>query len=99
MSSPLLFGESLLKQAAAQLLGQTKTTNKTVVVVDADADGFTSSALLLNYLHDLFPDWVENYVSYRLHTGKQHGLGDHMEYLREKNPTLVIVPDAGKLCA
>lgn len=65
------------------------------MVVDADADGFTSSALLLNYLHVLFPDWVENYVSYRLHTGKQHGLDDHMEYLRGKKPSLVIIPDAG----
>lgn len=72
---------------------------KTTVVVDADCDGYTSSALILNYLHDLWPEWVENKVNWRLHTGKQHGLNDHMEYLRQEKPSLVIVPDAGKLCA
>lgn len=90
-----MFGKNLLEQAADILLKNIDEENKTIIVVDADADGFTSSALLLNYLHDLFPDWVNDCVNYRLHSGKQHGLGDHMEYLREQQPSLVIVPDAG----
>ena len=28
---------------------------KVLVIVDCDCDGFTAAALLLNYLHDLFP--------------------------------------------
>lgn len=99
VNSPLLFGEELTKKAADCLVEQVKLNNKIIVVVDADCDGFTSSALLLNYLHDLYPDWVENKVEYILHTEKQHGLNDHMNYLQEKKPALVIVPDAGKLCA
>ena len=71
--------------------------------MDSDADGFTSSAILLNYLHDLFPTWVENRVSYRVHDGKQHGLNDHIKWLLKivNDPTdkhdyaLVIIPDAG----
>lgn len=71
-----------------------------IVVVDSDADGFTSSAILINYLHDLFPAWVENNLTYILHTGKQHGLNDHIDELMEKEKWdskfgLVIVPDAG----
>lgn len=68
--------------------------------MDSDADGFTSSAILINYLHDLFPAWVENNLTYILHTGKQHGLNDHIDDLIEKEKWnskfgLVIIPDAG----
>lgn len=69
-------------------------------VCKSDADGFTSSAILINYLHDLFPAWVENNLTYILHTGKQHGLNDHIDDLIEKKKWdskfgLVIIPDAG----
>lgn len=95
VNSPLLFGEELMKKAADCLVEQVKLNNKIIVVVDADCDGFTSSALLLNYLHDLYPDWVENKVEYILHTEKQHGLNDHINYLLKAHPSLVIIPDAG----
>ena len=95
VNSPLLFGEELMKKAADCLVEQVKLNNKIIVVVDADCDGFTSSALLLNYLHDLYPNWVENKVEYILHTEKQHGLNDHINYLLKAHPSLVIIPDAG----
>ena len=95
VNSPLLFGEELMKKAADRLVEQVKLNNKIIVVVDADCDGFTSSALLLNYLHDLYPNWVENKVEYILHTEKQHGLNDHINYLLKAHPSLVIIPDAG----
>ena len=95
VNSPLLFGEELMKKAEDCLVEQVKLNNKIIVVVDADCDGFTSSALLLNYLHDLYPDWVENKVEYILHTEKQHGLNDHINYLLKAHPSLVIIPDAG----
>jgi len=95
VNSPLLFGKELMRKAADCLIEQVKLNNKAIVIVDADCDGFTSSALLLNYLHDLYPDWVENKVEYILHTEKQHGLNDHINYLLKAHPSLVIIPDAG----
>lgn len=71
--------------------------NNALLIIDADADGFSSSAILLNYLNRLFPSWVQNKVDYFIHSGKQHGLEDAMrEYDWEsKNIRLFIVPDAG----
>lgn len=90
-----MFGKDKIEEAAKILLNQIKLNAKTVIIVDADCDGFTSSALLLNYLHDLYPEWVENKVKYLLHSGKQHGLNDHIDYLLQARPSLVLIPDAG----
>lgn len=62
------------------------------VCIDSDGDGFTSSSLLLNYLHHLVPNYIENYVTYYTHEGKQHGV-----ILDEIPPwtEILIVPDAG----
>lgn len=68
---------------------------KAIVIVDSDCDGFTSSAVLINYLHDVFPQWVENKLDYALHSGKQHGLNDHIDHLLTENYSLVLIPDAG----
>ena len=90
--------------AAAALLSETiSNNNKCLVIVDSDADGFTSSAILINYLHDLFPAWVETNLDYRVHDGKQHGLNDHIDWIikvtsdpsDKRNYFLVIIPDAG----
>ena len=43
------------------------------VQVDSDADGYTSSALLLNYIYVMLPTAVDR-ISYDFHSGKQHGL-------------------------
>ena len=59
--------------------------------VDCDCDGYTSSALLINYLHDLFPATVENNVYYGLHANKDHGID--VDNIPE-GVTLVIAPDA-----
>jgi single-stranded-DNA-specific exonuclease len=44
------------------------------MIVDADCDGFTSSAILLNYLHEWMPSIVESKFYYVFHPGKQHGI-------------------------
>ena len=65
------------------------------VIVDADCDGYTSSAILLNYLNRLFPAWVQGHVSYFMHNGKQHGLGDvDMDQLIQEGFKLIICPDS-----
>ena len=66
--------------------------DKVLIQVDSDADGYTSAALLINYLHCLFPGFVESNIQYRIHTGKQHGI--ILETVPE-DVKLVIIPDAG----
>lgn len=60
INPPEALGETFLNNAAATLLTHIADNDKALVIVDCDCDGFTSAALLINYLHDLFPSWVEN---------------------------------------
>lgn len=100
INPPEALGQDKLQAAASVLIQTIKFNEHAVIVVDSDADGFTSSAILINYLHDLFPAWVKNSLTYILHIGKQHGLNDHIDELIEKEKWdskfgLVILPDAG----
>jgi len=94
VNSPLAFGEELMEAALKLLIGHINKNHKALVVVDCDVDGNTSAALLLNYLHKLFPTWVENNVDYCFHDGKQHGLNDQVRYLDETPYMLIICPDS-----
>lgn len=88
--------EEKLKAAAAYLIKTITNKENCLVIIDSDADGFTSSAILINYLHDLFPAWVETNLDYRVHDGKQHGLNDHINWIiKSQKYSLVIIPDAG----
>ena len=87
-----LLGEETLKMGAKMLINCVKNNESCLVVVDSDCDGYTSSALLINYLHDAFPSWTENKIKYFLHSGKQHGLSDCIDLA--KNYDLVILPDS-----
>lgn len=93
VSPPETLGEDKLRAAAACLIRTIQANLSALVVIDSDADGFTSAAILINYLHDIFPTWVENKLNYIVHQGKQHGLKDHMDYILENNFSLVICPD------
>ena len=100
INPPQALGQDKLKTAAALLINTIKFNEHTIVIIDSDCDGFTSSAILMNYLHDLFPAWVENNLTYWLHNGKQHGLNDHITELMETEKwdsrlSLIIIPDAG----
>lgn len=66
---------------------------KILLVVDADCDGFTSATIFYQYTKRLNPDAQIDYV---LHSGKQHGLADHIDMLMEKgiNYDLVVAPDS-----
>ena len=94
INSAEMLGEERLKTAATQLLITIQNNKKMLVVVDSDCDGYTSSALLLNYLYDLFPSFILNNTKYYIHDGKEHGLSDVMEYIFEKDFDLVILPDS-----
>ncbi len=49
------FGQNCLIAAAAAIIKCINEDEQALVIVDCDCDGFTSAALLINYLHDLFP--------------------------------------------
>ncbi len=95
VNPPEAFGQELLSQASRMLVSHVAANDKTLIIVDADCDGFTSSALLINYLYDCFPTFVEEHLEYYLHEGKQHGLSDAMDIIYEGEFKFIIVPDAG----
>lgn len=65
--------------------------SKIFIQIDSDCDGYVSSALLLNYLYILFPSFVVNNISYRIHDGKEHGL---IPETIPKGTNLIILPDS-----
>ena len=95
ISPPEAFGENLLKTAAALVIQTVQLNKHMAIIVDCDCDGYTSSAILINYLHDLFPAYVENNLSYFVHDSKTHGLSDAMNWLsNQDNLGLVVLPDS-----
>lgn len=60
------------------------------IQVDSDCDGYTSAALLLNYVYGIFPSAI-NRFSYSFHSTKAHGI--NLELIPQ-GTTLVVVPDA-----
>ena len=80
-----------IEQGVKMLIRHISQEDKTFIQIDSDADGYTSSSLLINYLNSLFPGYVQNNISYRVHEGKQHGL--ILETIPE-DVKLVIAPDA-----
>lgn len=61
------------------------------IQVDSDADGFTSAALLINYINSIFPHFAQTKIHYRLHDGKHHGL---IYDAIPDSVKLVIAPDS-----
>lgn len=88
----LSLGEDDLKQAAIHLCNTIQEDKSCLIIVDADCDGYTSSAILINYLHHWVPSWTERKLKWFLHSGKQHGLNDCIEEALCYN--LVICPDS-----
>ena len=90
-----LLGAEALKEAAIKIAKCVRADANALIIVDSDCDGFTSSAVLVNYLYDLFPAWVENHLTWFMHEGKQHGLSDlSLEPESVGNYKLILIPDA-----
>jgi len=70
--SPL--GLDNIEQGAKLLVSHIAQGSKVMIIVDSDCDGYTSSAVLINYLNNLFPAFVQNNISYKMHDGKEHGI-------------------------
>ena len=89
------FGKDKLWAAARALIKCVKGNGEAIVIVDCDCDGYTSAAVLINYLHDIFPSWVENHIDWIMHEGKEHGLNDVLDTILDLGVSLVLIPDAG----
>ena len=53
INPPEALGEEKMAAAASILIKAIQNNEKTTVVVDCDTDGYTSAALLINYLYKL----------------------------------------------
>lgn len=84
-----------ISEAADLLLEKLEDkTSEIHFIVDCDQDGYTSSAMLWNYIKEQYP---EAKLSYHIHSGKQHGLEDMIDGIENSGAKidLMIVPDAG----
>lgn len=70
-----------------------KENSKILIVVDCDVDGFTSGAIMWNYIRALAP---EQKIYFLLHEHKQHGLEDCCQMILdgEVGYDLIILPDS-----
>jgi single-stranded-DNA-specific exonuclease len=98
INDPSAFGEELMDTATKCLLNHLEKNSHIAVIVDCDCDGYTSAAILINYLSDLKDkEWIDNHVFWFMHEGKQHGLQDCTTWLEDIGPDLIIIPDAGSM--
>lgn len=85
-----------MKEGASILIKHIANEDDMMIIVDSDADGMTSAACLINYLYKLFPSYVINHITYKMHEGKQHGINDWLDtILKENKIKILVVPDAG----
>ena len=80
-----------IKLGAQMLIKHLFAQDQIYVFVDPDVDGFTSSAVLINYLNMTFPGITQQCIHYHIPNDKQHGiiLQDIPDDIK-----LVICPDA-----
>lgn len=77
-----------INKATEKLLYHLNNDGKICIVVDCDCDGMTSSALLWNYIKNIYPN--SNLIHIH-HKEKQHGL--YPELIIPKDVNLIILPD------
>lgn len=81
-----------VEEGAEMLLNHLNRKSRICFVVDCDADGYTSSAILWNYIKAIFPNAD---LSFTVHDHKQHGLSDKIEWFTDVEQfDLVVCPDS-----
>ena len=83
-------------EAASRIIIDSIENKKTIgILVDCDADGYTSSSVMYDYIVRISNKEVIPKVF--IHNGKQHGLSDKEVFkeIKISNLDLLIVPDAG----
>ncbi|MBO7211201.1 MAG: DHH family phosphoesterase [Methanobrevibacter sp.] len=80
-----------ITNGAKMLISHISQNHKIMVQIDSDCDGYTSAAVLVNYLNRLFPGFVQNNITYRVHETKTHGI---IINTVPEDVKLVIAPDS-----
>ena len=86
-----------IDSAVKMLLKHIENNSHIRVYVDCDVDGFTSSAIFINYMQEVIcPDHPEVKISYHIPEGKEHGLETVMDELTKNGQIcdLIIMPDS-----
>lgn len=81
-----------IEKARDAFVHHLNNNSKMLIIVDSDVDGYTSAAMLYQYIKQLKSS-IE--LDFMLHQGKQHGLGDLMSSIYGSDYKLLLVPDAG----
>lgn len=91
LNNPALFDN--ITKGASLLINTIRNKGKILIVVDSDCDGFTSAAIMHQYIHCIDKSIQIDYI---LHENKQHGLEDHIDKIlnNEENYSLIILPDS-----
>ena len=97
INSPWLFGSEKVKHALRLMNSACLDDKEIWILVDCDADGFTSAAIIINYICKIYWDIpevpsIKKRINYILHTGKQHGLEDTVDQFPDN--CLIILPDS-----
>lgn len=79
-----------IDKAVALYCKHIENDSNITIVVDSDADGYTSAAMVYSYTKNLNPECK---LTYLIHTGKQHGLTEDITI--PEDTQLLIIPDAG----
>ena len=81
-----------IDKAVEMYLHHLRKNSSVLFVVDADADGFTSSSILWLYTKHIFPDAK---LEFTVHDHKQHGLDDKIDWIEDEcRWDLIMCPDA-----
>ncbi len=80
-----------IRAAAEKLIEHLNKGSKILLVVDADADGICSSAMLWNYIKEYKP-FAD--LSFLCHEHKAHGLSDTWEEIDQNHWDLILLPDS-----
>jgi len=82
-----------IENAVNATLHYSKKYTKVGIVVDSDADGYTSASELFSYLEINFPSFD---LLYYIHPEKEHGITDDVvKWCLDNNIELLYTPDAG----
>lgn len=89
-----MFDYDKVKRAVYMLANAIQKHQQIALIVDCDCDGYTSSAIFMNYFYKYEPEWATYNIQYYHHEGKEHGLNDlKKEIVESGDISLIISPD------
>jgi single-stranded-DNA-specific exonuclease len=84
-----------MREAASVIYEALENNERIATVVDPDVDGFTSAAVMINFINNYFPEYINENFYYVLHSGKQHGLADiDLQDIVDRGTSVVWIGDA-----